>query len=773
MARSIEVVLELDNKQYNRAIKQSQSQTKGFESSTVASASRVAGAFAAIGGTAILRSIINVGSTFQDLQNSLNVVFGSVEEGAVAFERVKDFAQNTQFSVETLTQAFVQLKGAGVEPTEELLLTFANTASVTTDQMGTFQAALDLVTRSTAGGLGLEDLNRLADRGIPVFTILQDKLNLTRLEVSKFGKTAEGANKIISALTGELQNRFGDALDNSSDNLSRLTNNLGDSLSELQNALFGLIEADLTEGIKALANAINSMTAGVKTLQTELGGLSSTFYTVLAVVAFIFNPFQKLKLAFQGVKLAGKGLVGTLKTIGQTIAKVFPFIKGLSDRVSAFVGVMTLGIIANGNYIKMLKRLRDKIFGVSNEVDGMTGAMKRNEEAQKAFDERQKAAAESAKALAAEITELTSVASSFVGNDYRTELEKITDRQDKARQALFDLRMAFVKSNGDIENYQQLLAAVKNEIIAADSAFSDYNESLKDPAQETFLEFMKRMDDALLNYNTEQKNATQLLEQMNEALALGYGDAEDFAFIIERLNSILGISEEETKSFSETLSELKDEIEAGTGGITQYNLLLDTLRQFMEDEKISFIEFTDLVRDLDEAFMQNEGLNNFVDLLGTAQVALSEDLATAFLEGEKAGDAFKNFFKKMITQIIADIIRLQVMQPIIQALMGAFGMPGKFGANGKFTLNGRANGGPVMPGGTYLIGEKGPELLQMGSQGGNVIPNHEMGGGGGGGQVTYNINAVDAPSFQQLVASDPQFIYAVTQAGARTVPGAR
>ena len=56
----------------------------------------------------------------------------------------------------------------------------------------------------------------------------------------------------------------------------------------------------------------------------------------------------------------------------------------------------------------------------------------------------------------------------------------------------------------------------------------------------------------------------------------------------------------------------------------------------------------------------------------------------------------------------------------------------------------------------------------MCSNSGSLVPN-----GGLGSQVNYTINAVDAPSFQQLVASDPQFIYAVTQAGARTIPGAR
>jgi hypothetical protein len=41
---------------------------------------------------------------------------------------------------------------------------------------------------------------------------------------------------------------------------------------------------------------------------------------------------------------------------------------------------------------------------------------------------------------------------------------------------------------------------------------------------------------------------------------------------------------------------------------------------------------------------------------------------------------------------------------------------------------------------------------------------------GMGGTVNYNINAVDAPSFQQLVARDPEFIYNVSRAGARRTP---
>jgi hypothetical protein len=51
------------------------------------------------------------------------------------------------------------------------------------------------------------------------------------------------------------------------------------------------------------------------------------------------------------------------------------------------------------------------------------------------------------------------------------------------------------------------------------------------------------------------------------------------------------------------------------------------------------------------------------------------------------------------------------------------------GSLGSLGLSGgRASGGPVSAGSAYLVGEKGPEILRMGSQGGNIIPNDAIGG---------------------------------------------
>jgi hypothetical protein len=51
----------------------------------------------------------------------------------------------------------------------------------------------------------------------------------------------------------------------------------------------------------------------------------------------------------------------------------------------------------------------------------------------------------------------------------------------------------------------------------------------------------------------------------------------------------------------------------------------------------------------------------------------------------------------------------------------------------------RASGGPVMGGGTYLVGERGPELFTPSSSG-NIAPNHAMGGGG---NITVNVMSAD------------------------------
>ena len=67
----------------------------------------------------------------------------------------------------------------------------------------------------------------------------------------------------------------------------------------------------------------------------------------------------------------------------------------------------------------------------------------------------------------------------------------------------------------------------------------------------------------------------------------------------------------------------------------------------------------------------------------------------------------------------------------------------------------RADGGPVSPGGAYLVGERGPEVFRPASAG-SVEP-----AGGGGVTVNLNLSGADAPS---LIRSEAQIAQALARA---------
>lgn len=140
-------------------------------------------------------------------------------------------------------------------------------------------------------------------------------------------------------------------------------------------------------------------------------------------------------------------------------------------------------------------------------------------------------------------------------------------------------------------------------------------------------------------------------------------------------------------------------------------------------------------------------------------------------------DAIINFaktgkfeFRSFMASILEEILRSQV-RGLIAQLFGASG--GRSGGllGGNIIPGFLAKGGPAIAGRPYIVGEKGPELF-VPNNSGTVVPNGEFGMAGAA-SITYNINAVDAMSFKQLVARDPGFIYAVTEQGRKVLPQTR
>ena len=122
----------------------------------------------------------------------------------------------------------------------------------------------------------------------------------------------------------------------------------------------------------------------------------------------------------------------------------------------------------------------------------------------------------------------------------------------------------------------------------------------------------------------------------------------------------------------------------------------------------------------------------FADIGEDIEQGIVSNLTSA-VEGTKTlGEAAVGVLNQLKRKLIEVAIQ--------QAVSGIGGKIGGFFGNifgGK-----KAMGGPVSAGGAYLVGERGPEILQLGSKGGNIIPNNAIGGGATtNNMITVNVDA--------------------------------
>jgi len=169
------------------------------------------------------------------------------------------------------------------------------------------------------------------------------------------------------------------------------------------------------------------------------------------------------------------------------------------------------------------------------------------------------------------------------------------------------------------------------------------------------------------------------------------------------------------------------------------------------------------------------------DIFGKAMTGM-EDLLVNFAKTGKF--EWKNFVNMMLEELLRAQIQ-SVFAKMVMGMQGAMQGVGSGntggGAGGGGGILGSilggigdlfggffANGGTLGAGKWGIAGENGPEIIQGPA---NVISNKDLGGSTT--VVNYNISAVDAMSFKQMIARDPSFIHAVAMQGAKGTPGGR
>ena len=470
------------------------------------------------------------------------------------------------------------------------------------------------------------------------------------------------------------------------------------------------------------------------------------------------------------------------------------------------------------------KELRTTYKLLIEEIKQLEEAQKQTTQKAKEEATAQKELDDALKAIIKPYENVIKKATEYSKLDFRTPIEKAKDNYELAVKTLESLQEAQQKLVGSGKDLENSTVSIEQEIRNAEKAVNGYKEALDKLTAETdtYENFYSNLIKSSQDTVRETQFAKDALEQLSRDLEAGKIGPELYAEAVESINRALGNVQKEAKKTTEEINRILADAETrkerafeevelfGLDGLKKKlrEIELEEKRLAKEAEARIKSQFKDAdeaelkkaleeirksanetiksrqdaAKQLDDLIQQEKENQRtfeygwekaFEDYADNATNAAKQ--AQRIFEKTTKGmeDAIVNFaktgkfeFRGFLNSILEDLLRSQVRQ-LIAGLFGGGQGGGSVILGGLKNILGFANGGIIPSNSPVLVGERGPELL-AGAAGNRVTPTEGIGN-----NITYNINAVDALSFKQLVARDPQFINAVVEQGRRSVPQTR
>jgi hypothetical protein len=281
-------------------------------------------------------------------------------------------------------------------------------------------------------------------------------------------------------------------------------------------------------------------------------------------------------------------------------------------------------------------------------------------------------------------------------------------------------------------------------------AMNVLTRTLKGPAQSAFI--------GIVNYGKEVVDLFGRMRDPNvkDFYTLLYGDRTEGE----------GRKKDLEEDFNETTTVIDKRMLAFADRINQ-GLLTPTqkIQAFKEEleeaVKVGIFNASDMdaaIAKFKEQF--EKGIKGSIDVVQNFKDTVEGDLTGAFQDFfDHTSQGFlkmKDLIGSVVDSIIAEIIRLAVIKPIVDYIVG-----GPIAAIAS--IFGKQSGGPVTGGKTYLVGERGPELFTAPGNG-NIVPNGAMAGGGSTNiNITYDIKAFDAQSATAAIAEQAPTIVGIVE----------
>ena len=234
----------------------------------------VAGAFATKAVLDFGKKVACVGMEYNALketsQTTWTTLLGSQEEAIAQLERIEQFAAKTPFSQMGVDQMAKYLHNAGFEGQAvfDQLTKIGNMGSA----FGVQEDSLVEMTRQfsqvqQAGVAYTEDLNILADRGIPIYQALADATGTTVAEVKKMASEGKITAEVYNAAIDSMAATTEGAMDAQSQTFSGMMSTLQDNLTTLS----GLLTEKVFGALQGLVEWLNPAVEKFNEIYKETG----------------------------------------------------------------------------------------------------------------------------------------------------------------------------------------------------------------------------------------------------------------------------------------------------------------------------------------------------------------------------------------------------------------------------------------------------------------------------------------------------------------------
>lgn len=214
-----------------------------------------AGAFAGFAAVSGSRKLVQVAREFDVINASLETVTGSAENADRAFSQIREFAATTPFDLQQVANAFVKLKALGLDPSEEALNSYGNTAAAMGKDLNQM---VEAIADATTG-----EFERLKEFGIKASSE-GDRVRFTFQGMTT--EVGKNAAEIEGYLRGIGDVNFSGAMERRADSLDGALSNLGDSWDGLflTIARAGVGDA-IEDAVRVATEAINDLSEAIET----------------------------------------------------------------------------------------------------------------------------------------------------------------------------------------------------------------------------------------------------------------------------------------------------------------------------------------------------------------------------------------------------------------------------------------------------------------------------------------------------------------------------